>query len=49
VAVVFTFTATGLPAPSGTLFPLGWTQVTVTATDAAGNRTTKYFWVWVHH
>jgi hypothetical protein len=32
---------------SGTQFALGFTQVTITATDGAGNVSAKTFWVWV--
>jgi hypothetical protein len=34
-------------ADSGTFFTRGWTQVTVTATDAVGNVSRKIFWVLV--
>ena len=33
---------------SGSVFAIGFTLVTVTATDLAGNVSTRTFWVWVH-
>jgi hypothetical protein len=39
----------GVSPASGSVFPVGTTTVTATATDAAGNTTTKTFTVTVHY